>query len=520
MAKNTKGGLGRGLNSLLGGYEAALDPAPAPRVQETLNPAKTSPEEKKEAIPKKEAEPRPAEREVIREEDLPQEERVVLNNEKNAPQRPLRPAPVRAMDSLGSKTVVKDVIAKKELIEENDGVTIKGVVEREARPTEQISNGAVPEGIDSAVSTHSEETVRVPAVSEASAQDRELKDSAAMPVSVQAAPAKRVSAPSSVMDAYAIGVAQREAHGVSAEAGVAKKDASDEAIRATDEVPIELIKPNPDQPRMHFNKDELEELSSSIEKDGLLQPILVRAVGDEYEIIAGERRWQACQLAGLTKVPIRIKEADDMKVLELALIENLQRSDLNPIEEAYGYKRMMERGNRTQSEVASAVSKGRSTIANALRLLDLPEDAQQLLYEEKITAGHARAILAIPDDLGRQKLTDKLAAEKISVREAEAIARLFASRAKRAENPVKKAPAPKIFKTAARSLGDTFGTKVRIRSANGKNKIEIEFKDEEDLQRLFDLMNNHHDEVVDAPQIVESEHTEVESDNALNENRD
>lgn len=193
----------------------------------------------------------------------------------------------------------------------------------------------------------------------------------------------------------------------------------------TIEVAIDQVKPNPNQPRMHFNKEELEELSSSIQKDGLLQPIVVRKVDDTYEIIAGERRWQACNLAGMKTVPVRVIEADDMKVLELALIENLQRSDLNPIEEAYGYKRMMERGGRTQSEVAAAVSKGRSTIANALRLLDLPEEAQQLLYEERITAGHARAILSIPTEEGRQKLTDKLKKEKLSVREAESIARLL-----------------------------------------------------------------------------------------------
>src|SRR5699024_1878389 len=137
------------------------------------------------------------------------------------------------------------------------------------------------------------------------------------------------------------------------------------------------------------------------EKDGLLQPILVRPIGyQKYQIIAGERRWQACKMVGLPTVPVRIKEADDDLALELALVENVQRSDLNPIEEAYGYRRMMERRNLTQSGVAQAMSKGRSTVANALRLLELPEEAQQLLFEEKITAGHARAILSIPTKEG------------------------------------------------------------------------------------------------------------------------
>lgn len=255
--------------------------------------------------------------------------------------------------------------------------------------------------------------------------------------------------------------------------------------RRTDEVPIDSVSPNPDQPRTNFKREELEELASSIEKDGLLQPILVRPMGSQkYQIIAGERRWQACKMVGLPTVPVRIKEADDDKALELALVENVQRSDLNPIEEAYGYRRMMERRNLTQSEVAQAMSKGRSTVANALRLLELPEEAQQLLFEEQITAGHARAILSIPTNAGRQKLTDKLVEQKLTVREAEAIARLLSGR--RDDAPRQKEPVPKTFKTVARALRDVLGTNVKVKSVHGKNKIEIEFKDEEDLERLFE----------------------------------
>lgn len=262
-----------------------------------------------------------------------------------------------------------------------------------------------------------------------------------------------------------------------------EKPTTDEK-KKTDEVDIKLVEPNPDQPRTNFDKEELEELASSIKKDGLLQPILVRPLPDDkYQIIAGERRWQASQLAGLKKVPIRIKEANDDEALELALIENIQRSDLNPIEEAYGYRRMMERRRMTQAEVAQAVSKGRSTVANALRLLELPEDAQQLLFEDKITAGHARAILSIPSKEGRQKLTDKLVQEKLSVREAEAIARLLAGKQNSTSTP--REPMPKTFKTVARNLRESLQTNVRVKSVKGKNKIEIEFKDEEDLQRLF-----------------------------------
>lgn len=257
--------------------------------------------------------------------------------------------------------------------------------------------------------------------------------------------------------------------------------------RIADEVPLVSVQPNPDQPRTNFKQEEIEELAASIAKEGLLQPILVRPVGKKYQIIAGERRWQACKSLGMKTVPIRVRNADDDKVLELALIENIQRSDLNPIEEAYGYRRMMERQGLTQSEVAEAVSKGRSTVANALRLLELPEQAQQLLFEEKISAGHARAILAIPHKEGRQKLTDKMIQEKISVREAETLARLF-SGLKNKEEASARQPMPQAFKKVARSLRETLQTNVRVKTVQGKNKIEIEFKDEEELERLFSLI--------------------------------
>lgn len=452
MAKNKKAGLGRGLNSLLGGYEAPAEPA------------RVAPERQVERVETQAAsvaEPAPAapasvvEREVIREEDLAPEDRETLDGEKySAPKQYAKPT--AATEPLSSRIAVKDVVAKTELIEEPDGVTIKSVTERPATPAAR----------------YMEEANR-PSALDARLMQRE----------VASAPQATIPAPQATASAATQAQPQVETAG-------APESSAEAAPHHLDEVPIELVHPNPNQPRMHFNKEELDELALSIEKDGLLQPILVREDAEGYEIIAGERRWQASQLAGLKKVPVRIKEADDMKVLELALIENLQRSDLNPIEEAYGYKRMMERGNRTQSEVASAVSKGRSTIANALRLLDLPEDAQQMLYEEKITAGHARAILAIPSDEGRAKLTEKLAKEKLSVREAESLARLIAGREKQKNNPVKKPPKPRFFRRAAKDLSESFDTKVQVRSVNGKNKIEIEFKDEEDLHRLYDLMKH------------------------------
>ena len=257
------------------------------------------------------------------------------------------------------------------------------------------------------------------------------------------------------------------------------------------EVLLAQVHPNPNQPRTNFKPEEIEELANSIKRHGLLQPILVRKTGDGYEIIAGERRWQACRSLGMETIPVRFWLADDTEAFEAALVENIQRSDLNPIEEAYGYKRLMERKGMTQSEVAQTVSKGRSTIANALRLLDLPEEAQQLLFEEKITAGHARAILSVPTLEGKKSLTNKLMEEKLSVRETEAIARLLSGREKAASTPSPRVPTPQSFKKAARSMSKILELPVRVKTVQGKNKIEIQFKDEDELQRVVAVLSEH-----------------------------
>lgn len=257
------------------------------------------------------------------------------------------------------------------------------------------------------------------------------------------------------------------------------------------EVLLAQVHPNPNQPRTNFKPEEIEELANSIKRHGLLQPILVRKTGDGYEIIAGERRWQACRSLGMETIPVRFWLADDTEAFEAALVENIQRSDLNPIEEAYGYKRLMERKGMTQSEVAQTVSKGRSTIANALRLLDLPEEAQQLLFEEKITAGHARVILSVPTLEGKKSLTNKLMEEKLSVRETEAIARLLAGREKAASTPSSRVPTPQSFKKAARSMSKILELPVRVKTVQGKNKIEIQFKDEDELQRVVAVLSEH-----------------------------
>lgn len=250
-------------------------------------------------------------------------------------------------------------------------------------------------------------------------------------------------------------------------------------------LPIEDIVPNPNQPRIHFNETELRELSESIQEHGVLQPLLVRKHGKGYEIIAGERRYQASKLAGLEELPVIIKDVNDEEMLALALIENLQRSDLNPVEEAKGYRQLIDASGMTQEALSKAVSKSRSAITNSLRLLDLPEVVQQMIFEGKLTAGHARAILAVPYEDARIRLAEKVVAEGLSVRATENLAPLFSA----GETPKTSRPAtPQSFKKAARVLRQVFNTNVRVKSSRGKNKIEIEFKDEEELSRILGEM--------------------------------
>ncbi len=251
------------------------------------------------------------------------------------------------------------------------------------------------------------------------------------------------------------------------------------------ELAIDLITPNPDQPRTDIDEDAVAELSDSIKKVGLLQPIIVRPLGEGYQIIAGERRWRACRQAGLERVPVRVMSTNSVESLELALIENLQREDLNPIEEARGYRKLLTGHQMTQAELADKVSKSRSTITNALRLLDLPEEVQELVYKGVISAGHARAVLSIPDEAARIRLAEKIANEGLSVREAENLARLVA--AGQSERPARPA-SPKSFKVVARALRRYLGTNVRVRAGKDKNKIEIEFRSEEELERLSSLL--------------------------------
>jgi ParB family chromosome partitioning protein len=255
----------------------------------------------------------------------------------------------------------------------------------------------------------------------------------------------------------------------------------------THELPVEAITPNPDQPRTVISQDAINELADSILKVGVLQPIIVRPYSDGYQIVAGERRWRAARAAGLERVPVRIMSTTKVESLELALIENLQRQDLNVMEEAHGYRRLLTEHQMTQAELADKVSKSRSAIANTLRLLDLPDEVQALIGQDKMTAGHARAVLSVPDDDRRLRLAQKIVEEGLSVREAETLARLFAAgqTAERSQRPV----SPKSYKIVARKMRRLLGTNVRVRQTANKGKIEIDFQGEEELERIYRLLS-------------------------------
>jgi ParB family chromosome partitioning protein len=252
------------------------------------------------------------------------------------------------------------------------------------------------------------------------------------------------------------------------------------------EIKISQIKPNPGQPRTDFAEEKIIELVNSIEKDGLLQPILVRPEGNDYQIVAGERRWQACKRLGFKTIAAKIVIANDVEAQEIALVENLQRDNLNAIEEARGYQRLINLKGCKQKDVAAAVSKNETTVSNALRLLKLPEEVQDLMASGLLTPGHGRAILAVSEEEARMRLAKKIVDENLSVREAETLARLYGTQGiERSKRP----PSPRSFKIVARKLRQQLETSVRVKSVRGKNRIEIEFKDEEDLERIFLMLN-------------------------------
>jgi ParB family chromosome partitioning protein len=259
------------------------------------------------------------------------------------------------------------------------------------------------------------------------------------------------------------------------------------------EVDIDLIEPSPAQPRTHFDEGRLEDLAQSIRSNGIVQPLLLRRRGTGYQLVAGERRWRAAQRAGLQRVPAVVRDIPDNKLLELALIENIQRQELNAIEEAHAYKRLIEALGLTQEMVAQRVGRDRSFITNYLRLLRLPEDIQRLVEEEKITMGHARALLGVDDPDIQRRVARNIMEQTLSVRETErAIKRIIAgaSPTNDASNPTKRDDAN--VRAAETKLRRRFGTQVRVlpSQTGAGGKIEIEYYNDGDLDRIYRLLVN------------------------------
>lgn len=274
-------------------------------------------------------------------------------------------------------------------------------------------------------------------------------------------------------------------------------DGAGNVIRNTLEEPREItvrlskIEPNREQPRKDFNEEQLNELADSIRQYGVLQPLLVQRKGDIFEIIAGERRWRAAKMAGLKEVPVVIREYTEQQTVEIALIENVQREDLNPIEEAIAYQRLMKEFHLKQEEIAERVSKNRSTITNSMRLLNLAPEVQQMLIENLISSGHARALLSLEDKELQLELANRIVREQMSVRDVEKAVK----QAGKAPREKKKVPDDEalelIFKNLEDRMKTVMGTKVNIsRKDKNKGRIEIEYYSESELERIVELIES------------------------------
>ena len=255
-------------------------------------------------------------------------------------------------------------------------------------------------------------------------------------------------------------------------------------------VKITMVEPNRKQPRKNFDEDSLQELSESIKQFGLLQPILVQDRKDHYEIIAGERRWRAAKIAGLKEVPVIIRDYTDQEIVEVSLIENIQREDLNPIEEAQAYKRLLTEFNLKQDEVAERVSKSRTAVTNSIRLLKLSDEVQQMVIDDMISTGHARALLAVEDKDEQYNLAQKIFDEKLSVREIEKLVKNL-HKPEKAPKKTENRTMDAIYEDIQEKLKQKLSTKVTVTSkGEGAGKIEIEFYNNENLDRLLEMIGN------------------------------
>lgn len=247
-------------------------------------------------------------------------------------------------------------------------------------------------------------------------------------------------------------------------------------------IPVDSIKPNPLQPRRRFREESLEELAESLKEHGIVQPVIVRPAGASYELVVGERRWRAAQLAGISSIPAIIKDAEASESLQIALVENLHRDDLNGIEEATAYRQLLEEFDLSQEDISQKVGKSRSAVANSLRLLQLPVEVQAAVVAEEISSGHARALLGLLGDPYQAVLLQRIIDEGLSVRQAEELVRKHLGGAEPAERKER----PQAMVEVAELLSARLGAKVRVVQGKRKGKIIIEFKGEKDLQRLID----------------------------------
>jgi ParB family chromosome partitioning protein len=254
---------------------------------------------------------------------------------------------------------------------------------------------------------------------------------------------------------------------------------------AVNRLPTDQIEPNPNQPRTVFDPARLQELAASIQANGIIQPLIVRKIGEKYHLIAGERRWRASRLAGLKEVPIVIANIDDDRLLEVALIENIQREDLNPIEVAVAFEKLSNDLGLSHEEIGKRTGKDRTTITNMLRLLRLPGDVQLLLAEKRLSMGHARALLGLPTDDLQREVAEKAAAQGLSVRQVEQMVHNM-TKAREVKKPDTPEPADPNVKAAISELEAALGTRVRIvEKAPGKGKIEIDYYSQDDLDRIY-----------------------------------
>ncbi len=272
--------------------------------------------------------------------------------------------------------------------------------------------------------------------------------------------------------------------------GKKEKTEAQEKPAAERLVKISSVEPNLNQPRRHFDEDALMELSESIKQYGVLQPLLVSDKKDYFEIIAGERRWRAAKMAGLKEVPVVVKEFTDQEIVEISLIENIQREDLNPIEEAMAYKRLMEEFHLKQDEIADRVAKSRTAVTNSMRLLKLCDDVQQMIIDDLISTGHARALISIEDPEQQYAIAQQIFDEKLSVRDVEKLVKNLNKPAKvKKTNPVDKS-LEAVYQDIEENLKQKLSTKVAITSkGNGAGKIEIEFYSHDDLEKIMDLLS-------------------------------